>query len=76
MILTYDQPRWRWPAAAAAALIVTLVAWARIQIDDDLPSGVLAGLAIAALLLLFADFAIDAMEIRHPVPAASPAGSA
>ena len=58
-----------WPAALLAAAVVLLVAWARIVDDGDLPSGVLAGLAVSALLLLFATFVIEAMELRHfPAP--------
>ncbi|HVR07065.1 MAG TPA: VTT domain-containing protein [Thermoanaerobaculia bacterium] len=72
LLLTLDRPRWRWPAALLAGALVLLVAWARIVDDGDLPSGVLAGLAVSALLLLFATFVIEAMELRHPpAPAAS-----
>jgi membrane protein DedA with SNARE-associated domain len=69
LLLTLDRPRWRWPAALLAAAIVLLVGWARIVDDGDLPSGVLAGLAVSALLLLFATFVIEAMELRSKVSA-------
>jgi membrane protein DedA with SNARE-associated domain len=73
LLLTLDRPRWRWPAALLAAVIVLLVGWARVVVDGDLPSGVLAGLAVSALLLLFATFVIEAMELRYP---AAPAAGA
>jgi membrane protein DedA with SNARE-associated domain len=76
LLLTLDRPRWRWPAALLAAVIVLLVGWARIVVDGDLPSGVLAGLAVSALLLLFATFVIEAMELRHAaVPGTAPGAS-
>jgi membrane protein DedA with SNARE-associated domain len=64
LLLTFDRPHWRWPAALLAATVVVLVGWARIVRDGDLPSGVLAGLAVSALLLLFGTFVIEAMELR------------
>jgi membrane protein DedA with SNARE-associated domain len=77
LVLTRDRPHWRWPAALFAAAIVLLVGWARIVRDGDLPRGVLAGLAVSALLLLFAAFAIEALELRRelaaaPAPAIAP----
>jgi membrane protein DedA with SNARE-associated domain len=75
LLLTFDRPRWRWPAALLAATVVVLVGWARIVYDGDLPSGVLAGLAVSALLLLFGTFVIEAMELRvaaGPIAAAAP----
>jgi membrane protein DedA with SNARE-associated domain len=72
LLLTLDRPRWRWPAALLAAAVVLLIAWARIVDDGDLPSGVLAGLAVSALLLLFATFVIEAMELRHPADPGGP----
>jgi len=75
LLLTLDRPRWRWPAALLAAAVVLLVGWARIVRDGDLPSGVLAGLAVGALLLLLATFLIEAMELREvagPAAAAVP----
>ncbi|MBV8200407.1 MAG: VTT domain-containing protein [Acidobacteria bacterium] len=76
LLLTLERPRRRWPAALLAAAIVLLVGWARIVVDGDLPSGVLAGLAVSALLLLFATFVIEAMALRHAVAPASAPGPA
>jgi len=73
LLLTLDRPRWRWPAALLAAAVVLLVGWARIVIDGDLPSGVLAGLAVSALLLLLSTFVIEAMELRDVAEPAAPA---
>jgi membrane protein DedA with SNARE-associated domain len=72
LVLTRDRPGWRWPAALLAAGIVLLVGWARIVRDGDLPRGVLAGLAVSALLLLFAALAIEALELRRGLAAAPP----
>jgi len=47
-----------------AAAVVLLVGWARIVRDGDLPSGVLAGLAVSSLLLLFGTFVLEAMDLR------------
>ena len=76
LLLTLDRPRWRWPAALLAATVVLLVGWARIVRDGDLPSGVLAGLAVSALLLLFGTFVIEAMELRVVAAPAAPAAPA
>lgn len=77
LVLTRDRPRWRWPAALLDAALVLLIAWARIERDFDLPSGVLAGLAVSTLLLLFGIYAVEALEVRQAVPAAGvkPAGA-
>jgi len=64
LLLTLDRPHWRWPAALLAAAVVLLVGWARIVRDGDLPSGVLAGLAVSSLLLLVGTFVIEAMDLR------------
>jgi hypothetical protein len=73
LVLTRDRPRWRWPAAVLDAVLVLLVAWARIERDLDLPSGVLAGLAVSTLLLLFSTYAVEIVELRQaePGPAAA-----
>jgi membrane protein DedA with SNARE-associated domain len=72
LVLTRDRPRWRWPAAVLDAVLVLLIAWARIERDLDLPSGVLAGLAVSTLLLLFGTYAVEILELRQAEPA--PAG--
>jgi membrane protein DedA with SNARE-associated domain len=71
LLLTWDRPHWRWPAALLDAALVLLVAWARIVIAGDLPSGVLAGLAVSTLLLLFGALTLAAVELRRGQPAAA-----
>ena len=73
LLLTRDRPHWRWPAALLDAALVLLIGWARIVIVGDLPSGVLAGLAVSTLLLLFGALTIEAAELRRGQ--AAPAGS-
>jgi membrane protein DedA with SNARE-associated domain len=76
LLLTRRRPRWRWPAALLAGALVLLIGWARIVRDLDLPSGVLAGLAVSTLLLLFGALALDALELRRGAAAAGPAAPA
>jgi membrane protein DedA with SNARE-associated domain len=71
LLLTRRLPRWRWPAALLDAALVLLIGWARVVRDHDLPSGVLAGLAVSTLLLLFSTFVIEALELRRETAAPS-----
>jgi len=78
LLLTHDRPRWRWPAALLDAALVLLIGWARITDDGDLPSGVLAGLAVSTLLLLLGIVVLDALELRRgrAAPAVEPPDAA
>jgi membrane protein DedA with SNARE-associated domain len=62
LLLTRRQPHWRWPAALIAGSVILLIAWARIIHDEDLPSGVVAGLAVSTLLLLLGLYVIDLLD--------------
>jgi membrane protein DedA with SNARE-associated domain len=72
---TRRQARWRWPAALAGVALALLVAWARINCDLDLPSGVLAGLAVSSLLLVLATYLVERFDAVPAAAAGRPAGS-
>jgi hypothetical protein len=62
LLLARQRPRWRWPIALLSGALVLLIGWARIERDLDLPSGVLAGLAVSSLLLLIGTYALERLE--------------
>jgi membrane protein DedA with SNARE-associated domain len=73
LLLTRRQPHWRWPAALAAGGLVLLIGWARIIHDEDLPSGVVAGLAVSTLLLLLCIYVLDLLESSTELHTGGPA---
>jgi membrane protein DedA with SNARE-associated domain len=85
LLLSRNRPAWRWPAALLDAALVLLIGLARIDNDLDLPSGVLAGLAVSAMLLVPATYLLDLLDATRlsragppapPPPAGMPAAMA
>jgi hypothetical protein len=62
LLLTRRSPHWRWPAALLDTVLVLLIGASRVVHKGDLPSGVLAGLAVSTLLLLLATYVLDVLE--------------
>jgi membrane protein DedA with SNARE-associated domain len=62
LLTTRREPRWRWPAALATGALALLIVWARVNCNLDLPSGVLAGLAVSSLLLVLATYLLERFD--------------
>jgi membrane protein DedA with SNARE-associated domain len=75
LLLTRRLPHWRWPAALAAGALALLIAWARVNCELDLPSGVLAGLAVSSLLLVLATYLLERFDVAA-TSAVAPAAAA
>jgi uncharacterized protein (TIGR03382 family) len=70
LLATRRQPQWRLPVAIATGFWAVLLAWARVNCDLDLPSGVLAGLAVSMLLLLLATYLLERFDVAAAAGAA------